>query len=433
MMTKVYDLVGVGFGPNNIGLAVHATQKEADINMIFLEKRDELTWQNGMMVPGADIQHSPHRDFITPIDPTSYYTFLNYLKSHNRLLEFLNVPATFPLRLEWSLYVQWVASHFLGIVNFGQEVVTIDKVLKEEGSVFRVTTEDGKEYLGRTVALGNGGKPMIPETLAPHLGQRVYHLTDYQKKTNQAIKDGCKKFAVIGASQSAVEILIDLYKKSDINICAITRGIGFRQKDLSPFTEHIFFPEFVEWFQRRDAYSRRLINSELENAIYGRADKDALDELYRLWYEDYLQGQSRMELKKYCEIENVTVNAGITLFLREKYSNMQYSVKADAVIIATGFERIECGFDPHRLPSMLKEIGNHIERDCDGSLFIAPDYSLGVIDGVGDRLPLFVNSFSAPSHGIGDAGTFPLLAHRSAAIISSLVEKLKGHQGVNNE
>ncbi|BBI52267.1 hypothetical protein HORIV_46880 [Vreelandella olivaria] len=134
-MTKVYDLVGVGFGPNNIGLAVHATQKEADINMIFLEKRDELTWQNGMMVPGADIQHSPHRDFITPIDPTSYYTFLNYLKSHNRLLEFLNVPATFPLRLEWSLYVQWVASHFLGIVNFGQEVVTIDKVLKEEGSV----------------------------------------------------------------------------------------------------------------------------------------------------------------------------------------------------------------------------------------------------------------------------------------------------------
>ncbi|BBI52265.1 hypothetical protein HORIV_46860 [Vreelandella olivaria] len=176
-----------------------------------------------------------------------------------------------------------------------------------------------------------------------------------------------------------------------------------------------------------------MINSELENAIYGRADKDALDELYRLWYEDYLQGQSRMELKKYCEIENVTVNAGITLFLREKYSNMQYSVKADAVIIATGFERIECGFDPHRLPSMLKEIGNHIERDCDGSLFIAPDYSLGVIDGVGDRLPLFVNSFSAPSHGIGDAGTFPLLAHRSAAIISSLVEKLKGHQGVNNE
>lgn len=95
-MTKIYDLIGVGFGPNNIGLAVHATQRDDDINMVFLEKRDELTWQNGMMVPGADIQHSPHRDFITPIDPTSDYTFLNYLKSHNRLLNFLNAPTTFP-------------------------------------------------------------------------------------------------------------------------------------------------------------------------------------------------------------------------------------------------------------------------------------------------------------------------------------------------
>ncbi|NWO57055.1 SidA/IucD/PvdA family monooxygenase [Chromohalobacter israelensis] len=427
-MTKIYDLIGVGFGPNNIGLAVHATQKDNDINMVFLEKRDELTWQNGMMVPGADIQHSPHRDFITPIDPTSDYTFLNYLKSHNRLLNFLNIPATFPFRLEWSLYVQWVASHFLETVKLGQHVTKIEQTLKNGTSVFRVITEDGKEYLGRSVALGTGGKPIIPEELEPYLGERVYHLTDYQTKTNQAIKDGCKKFAVVGASQSAVEILIDLYRKPGVEITAITRGIGFRQKDLSPFTEHIFFPEFVEWFQRRDADSRRQINSELETAVYGRADKDALDELYRLWYEDHLQGQPRMELKNYCEIEKATINRSINLFIREKHSNTQSSIKADAVIVATGFERLERGINSHKTPSILKDLESSIEHDRGGNLYIASDYSLGIIGESGNRLPIFMTSFSAPSHGVGDAGTFPLLAHRSAAIISSLTEQLKAHK-----
>ncbi|BBI52266.1 hypothetical protein HORIV_46870 [Vreelandella olivaria] len=71
---------------------------------------------------------------------------------------------------------------------------------------------------------------MIPETLAPHLGQRVYHLTDYQKKTNQAIKDGCKKFAVIGASQSAVEILIDLYKSQTLIFVPLQEGLVFDKR-----------------------------------------------------------------------------------------------------------------------------------------------------------------------------------------------------------
>src|SRR3954468_1530517 len=66
-----YDLIGVGFGPANIGLAVAIEESGWEGSALFLERRAGPDWQPGMLLDGADIQHHPLRDFVTPRNPLS--------------------------------------------------------------------------------------------------------------------------------------------------------------------------------------------------------------------------------------------------------------------------------------------------------------------------------------------------------------------------
>src|ERR1700712_4651544 len=93
-----YDLVGVGFGPANIGLAVALEESGWSGSTLFLERLPAPDWQPGMLLDGADIQHHPLRDFVTPRNPLSPYSFLNFLKQEGRLFQFLNLDIAFPLR-----------------------------------------------------------------------------------------------------------------------------------------------------------------------------------------------------------------------------------------------------------------------------------------------------------------------------------------------
>ena len=66
-----------------------------------------------------------YRDLVTPIDPTSRFSFLNYVKSNGRLDQFFCSSTIYPTRREFEDYFNWVAEpnsrhRFRGECSFGR-------------------------------------------------------------------------------------------------------------------------------------------------------------------------------------------------------------------------------------------------------------------------------------------------------------------------
>src|SRR6266480_2129500 len=118
----VYDVVCVGFGPANIALAIALEELWPAAQAKFLEREPGPCWQPGMLLDGTDIQNDPIRDLVTPRNPRSRYTFINYLHEEGRLFRHLNLPGHFPLRKEYARYIQWVAEQVPVDVDYGQDV-----------------------------------------------------------------------------------------------------------------------------------------------------------------------------------------------------------------------------------------------------------------------------------------------------------------------
>ena len=65
--------------------------------------------------------------------PRSKFTFLNYLKSKNRLVSFTNLSTFLPWREEFNDYLAWCASHSRHCVRYGREAVSVSPV-KDDGA-----------------------------------------------------------------------------------------------------------------------------------------------------------------------------------------------------------------------------------------------------------------------------------------------------------
>lgn len=114
------DLVGVGVGPANLSLAALITSARErgliSIKSTFLERNPEIFWHSGQLFPGTLMQTEFYRDLVTPIDPTSRFSFLNYLKSNARLDQFLCSSSIWPTRREFEDYFNWVAKQISDII-----------------------------------------------------------------------------------------------------------------------------------------------------------------------------------------------------------------------------------------------------------------------------------------------------------------------------
>ena len=75
-----------------------------------------------MMLEGATIQTPFLADLVTLADPTSPFSFLNYLKETGRLYSFYIRENFYPLRAEYNDYCRWAAEQ-LTAVRFGTQVV----------------------------------------------------------------------------------------------------------------------------------------------------------------------------------------------------------------------------------------------------------------------------------------------------------------------
>ena len=416
-MQKCHDMVGIGFGPANIALAIAIEEARQDGTMPpfdarFLEAQVDPEWQGGMLLAGSDIQNHPARDLVTLRNPRSHYTFLNYLHLSGRLIEHLNLPGEFPLRSDYAAYVRWARGHFDDIVDYGQKVAAVSVTDHVGERVYAVSTAAGARYLARTLVVAPGRAPYVPAPFDSVPDRRVFHFSDYLYRI-EALPEPPDTVVVIGGSQSAVEIMLDLSRRFPRSrIVNYVRSFGLRLKDTSPFSEEGFFPDFTRYYFEASRQSKAILDAYMRPTNYSSADGDVLSELYLHVYEQRLKGQQRVFVSGNRVVRSVDVRPGaVSLAVAEVHTGVVEQVDADVVVLATGFRDIGPGVHQERLPRFLDGIAEQVVFE-DGYPRIAADYLVETPTAP----PLLLNGLCETTHGIGDSGSFSLLSLRTAAI-----------------
>ncbi|GLZ41085.1 lysine/ornithine N-monooxygenase [Actinokineospora sp. NBRC 105648] len=421
----VHDVLGIGFGPGGIALAAACHEEAPELSCLFLEARAEAAWQPGMLLRGVDTQHHPSRDLATLRDPRSRFTFLNYLHETGRLLAFLNVPTHFPLRRDYARYVRWVADELAHLVRYDSQVVKVEIDAGAEPH-YVVQTARGEQHRGRVLVVGTGRTPYVPEQFTP--GARVFHSSEYGFRLAE-LRSGATgplTVAVVGASQSAAEIALDLHSAGD-RVLAVMRGFGYRLKDTSPFSEESYFPEFTDYYFDGSKQAKARLDAQLRSSNYSSVDQDVLENLYVRRYEDTIDGDERLVLHANHEVTIATAGDDrVELLVREVNTGVSAELAADAVVLGTGYR--DLGPAPHneRFPRLLESIVDDLARDDAGVVTVERDYFVPP-RAEGAPVPaLFLNGLCENTHGLGDAGSFSLLSLRARTLLEGIRRRLDG-------
>jgi L-ornithine N5-oxygenase len=419
----MFDVVCVGFGPANIALAVALDEIWPAARVKFVEREPAPCWQPAMMLDGADIQNHPVRDLVTPRNPRSRYTFVNYLHEQGRLFKHLNLPAHHPLRKEYARYIQWVAETVPADIDYGRNVTAIRLAADKN---YEVRTADGTTYTGRSVVVAPGRSPYVPSVFDGLSFPRAVHTSRFLPGIADLDRDWTGTLAVVGASQSAIEVMLDLSSRfPSARIVNVMSGYGYRLKDTSPFSEEVYFPEFVDYYYAASEEGKQRLRDQLRPTNYSSADRDVIDALYMRMYEDELDERNRMTM-----LGNRLITAarqdgnGVVLDLTERITGAHEQLAADRVVLATGYRDLGTKGRTEQLPPLLREVADVLQVDPETGLKVGIDYRVENSAAGEGAPPIYINGLCESTHGLGDAGSFSLLALRSKAIVDSLRQRL---------
>jgi L-ornithine N5-monooxygenase len=231
----VLDILGIGFGPSNLALAIALDELgPAAPRALFLEKQARFGWHRGMLLDDATMQVSFFKDLVTMRNPTSDFSFLCYLRSAGRLVEFVNHKTLFPLRIEFHDYFRWAAERMRHLVRYSAEVISIEPV-RADGRVafFDVLTREQADVLvvrrARNICVATGLQPRLPADALT--SDRVWHNVDLIGRAAQLAADPPRRVVVVGAGQSAAETVAYLHRRfADAEICATPRPTTARTR-----------------------------------------------------------------------------------------------------------------------------------------------------------------------------------------------------------
>ena len=416
-----------GFGPAGISLAVAAVDHDEaqpsgvpDLDAVFLERAADSAWQPNMMLPGTDIQHHFLRDFATPRDPRSRFTFPNYLVSTGRFYPF-TLLGGYACRREWSAYVEWAARETGRPVEYHREVVEVRPVPEPDGrvrsvEVVSVDPRDGSRHChrGRNLAICTGHQPHVPELFRAALGERVFHAQELLPRL-ALLPDGPLRVAVIGAGQSAGEILLHLAAAHPENeLHALTRNAGFRMYELGHFSNEAYFPQETDYFYGLNSSRREQVFAEARATNYAAVDPEVSTALYQSVYDDRLTGRNRWHIHRRTEVTGVTVHhgpdgraSGVNLQLTEVNTGAVEALEVDAVALSTGFS------EP-RIPQVLQHVQEYLITDDAGDPAVTRSYRVETRTDF--EAGLYLNGVTEWRHGISSATSFSVMAIKADTI-----------------
>lgn len=399
------DVVAIGAGPANLSLAALA-EPVAGLRVTVLERSPEVRWHRGMMVPDATLQVSPLKDLVTLVDPTSRYSFLNFLRERRRIYRALIAHRNAVSRREFEQYYAWVATH-LESVQLGRTVQSVD----HDGESF-VVRDSSTVRRARAVVIGVGQTPSVPECAQPHLGARVFHSSDYLRRRDELAG---RDVLVVGGGQSAAEIAYDLIRdraRLPRQLSWLGGRRAFAPLDDSPFANELFTPGYSRHFALLPANERaELLDTQLlaSDGISEPLIQRIYERLYELDYVEpeqvlthrLIAGGRLEQLRSAGEryLATVRVNGGSQVL----------ELSADVVVLATGYRP--------GIPDFLAPLRHRLDLDGE-SYRTGADYAVAW-DGPAEHR-IYVQNASRAVHGVADPN-LSLVAWRSAMIINSLV------------
>jgi L-ornithine N5-oxygenase len=423
---EVLDLVGIGFGPSNLGLAIaigeHNRTSSRPLTATFLERQAAFGWHRGMLIGDATMQVSFLKDLVTMRNPSSDYSFLTYLQSRGRLVEFINHKVLFPLRIEFHDYLEWAASRLSHVVEYGQTVVGVEPVPSgsagadaNDGSgeivAFDVITTAGVRR-ARNIAVAVGLAPSVP--FGATLSDRVWHNLDLLPKAGAFPRDPApRRMVVVGAGQSAAEAVAYLHEQfPTAEVCSVFTRYGYAPSDDSPFANRIFDPEAVDVYFDADDDVKRMLFDYHRNTNYSVVDAELIDELYRREYRERVQGRRRLKMMNASRIIAVDENPdGLHISIESLPNGRVENLEADALVYATGYR-------PRDTMQLLGKAAELVERQADGSPVVHRDYRLGLERPA--RAGIYVQGGTEHSHGISSS-LLSNVAVRTGEIVDSVV------------
>lgn len=422
-----HDLIGVGFGPSNLALAIAIEElrgaSRRPLDCLFMDKQEHYRWHGDTLASQSELQISFLKDLVSLRNPTSHFSFVNYLKQQNRLIDFINLRTFYPCRTEFNDYLRWVADQFAHQALYGEEVLRLEP-LNAKGPVeqLRVISRDGKgvEHArqARSVVISSGGTPRIPEMFKGFRGDgRIFHHSTYLSSLAKLPCSEGKpmRIAIIGSGQSAAEAFIDLHDSfPSVEADMLVRGSALKPADSSPFVNEVFAPQYTELMFRQAPEQRKQLIEEFHNTNYSVIDPSLIDRIYAVLYRQKVAAAERHAVLCLRQVQGAQVSAqGIELSSLDLATGQLHAKAYDAVILATGYER-----NAHR--ELLAPLAHYLEG-------FQVDRQYRALATAELRAPVFLQGFCEASHGLSDT-LLSVLACRSEEIADALYQSLLVHQ-----
>ncbi|MEU0059205.1 SidA/IucD/PvdA family monooxygenase [Streptomyces sp. NPDC006334] len=396
-----YDFVGIGLGPFNLGLAC-LTEPIEELNGIFLDSKPDFEWHAGMFLDGAHLQTPFMSDLVTLADPTSPYSFLNYLKEKGRLYSFYIRENFYPLRVEYDDYCRWAANK-LSNVRFS---TTVDEIV-HDGERYVVRTTAGEEFRARRLVLGTGTSPHYPEAVSG-LGGDFFHNSRYVQ--NKAELQKKRSITIVGSGQSAAEIYQDLLSEIDVHgyrLNWVTRSPRFFPLEYTKLTLEMTSPEYVDYFRALPEATRYRLSAQ-QKGLFKGIDGDLVNDIFDLLYQKNLGGPVPTRLLTNSALTGATYEDGAyRLSFRQEEQEKDFELTSEGLVLATGYAYTE--------PEFLRPVRDRLRYDSRGNFDIARNYA---IDSTGREV--FLQNAGVHAHSITspDLGMGP---YRNSYIIRELL------------
>ncbi|RMZ88391.1 hypothetical protein DV736_g4382, partial [Chaetothyriales sp. CBS 134916] len=434
---EMYDLVCVGFGPASLAVAIALDEMKGSFvqgqpNVRFVERQSQFRWHSGMLLPGTKMQISFIKDLASQRNPCSYFTFLNYLKQHDRLVQFSNLDTFLPSRLEFEDYLSWAASHFNKAVDYGEEVQQVLPVHVADEAVYdwlevrskNVQSGEVKVRRSKKVLIAVGGIPVRPAVF-PNNHDSILHSSEYSYRIGRVlpVSDRAYTVAVVGSGQSAAEVFNDLQSRfPNVSTRLIMRDTALRPSDDSPFVNEIFNPEAVDSFyaQPKEAREHQLTKDKATN--YSVVRLGLIEQIYEHQYLQSIRQPDRSKWKHQILTSRDVVEATgsphdkrLELRLRSLDATKRArseTLMVDAVVLATGYQR-----NAH--VDMLKGC-QPINASKDGDWQAERDYSVPLERSqVAHDVGIWLQGSNERTHGLSDS-LLSILATRSGELVQTM-------------
>ncbi len=404
MSQQHINLAGIGAGPFNLSLAA-LLHKVPDLSFAFYDKKKSFSWHTGLMLQGARLQTSWMKDLVTPVDPTSEFSFLKFLVDHGRFYAFINAEQAAISRQEFAQYLEWVAGQ-LPQVNFDSHVREINH---QQGQFW--LRFDDRIVSADHLCLGTGTKPYVPEFAVSHMGKQVFH----GGSVLNAPRDfSGKRVAVVGGGQTGAELFLELISErwgECQSVNWISRRDNFDQLDEAPFTNDLFTPNYVHHFLSLNRDQKREMVAKQKLASDG-ISPSTLKEIYQALYQvKMVQGRDKeYTMRPGREVVAMHRQGSYYQLGVEHQHHAMEQLDADVVIFCTGFKTV--------IPACLESLADDIHWEEDGVLSMQDNYQVNWEHAGYNRI--YAVNTSRHHHGIVDPQT-SLMAWRSANIANDLL------------